>query len=247
MQSTDEYAGWAARYQRFYKESPDIVEFFKELIGRHSIRKLLDCACGPGDELLMLHSLGCDVTGSDISPAMLQLAKENMDEAGIDIPLHEVDFCQLPGHFSDAFDAVICWSGSILHVADDGEALRAFRSMWDVLSAQGIAILDQGITDCRWKEKKRFHLSRSDHDTSRVYVVDYLGHRDCRYNVLDLTHKDEKQELDVFSTEMHVLLRDDQERLLIEAGFSSVEFYGDYDFSEYDKGSSLRLIALAQK
>ena len=53
--------------------------------------------------------------------------------------------------------------------------------------------------------------------------------------------------MDVFSTEMHVLLRDDQERLLIEAGFSSVEFYGDYDFSEYDKGSSLRLIAVAQK
>ena len=124
MQSADEYAGWAARYQRFYKEDPDIVEFFRELIGRYSIRKFLDCACGPGDELLMLHSLGCDVTGSDISPAMLQLAKENVDEAGIDIPLHEVDFRQLPGHFSDAFDAVICWSGSIFQIADDGEVLR---------------------------------------------------------------------------------------------------------------------------
>ena len=53
--------------------------------------------------------------------------------------------------------------------------------------------------------------------------------------------------MDVFSTEMHVLLRDDQERPLIEAGFSNVDFYGDYDFRDYDKGPGLRLIAVAQK
>lgn len=193
----------------------------------------------------MLHFLGCEVTGSDISPAMLQLAKENLEEAGVDIPLHKADFRHLPNHFSETFDAVVCWSGSIFHIHDDDEALCAFESMWSVLSEQGIAIFDQGITDYRWKEKERFHLSRSNNDMSRVYVVDYTGQRDCRYSVLDICH--EKQEMDVFSTKVHVLLRDDQERLLTEAGFSTVDFYGDYDFSEYDKCSSLRLIAVAQK
>jgi len=96
----DAYAGWADRYERYYEEDPDIVAFFTKLIEDYGIQKVLDCACGPGNELIMLHSLGCDVTGSDISPSMLQLAKKNLTQANIDIPLHRADYRELPKHFS---------------------------------------------------------------------------------------------------------------------------------------------------
>lgn len=243
----DKYAGWTDRYERYYKEDPDIVAFFKKLIENYSIRKTLDCACGPGQELMMLHSLGCDVTGSDISPSMLKLAERNLAQADIDISLHRADYRELPNHFSEPFDAVICWSGAIFHVSNDADALRTFQSMRTVLSDKGIAIFDQGLTDFRWAKKDRFVLNRSTRDTSRIYVIDYLGERDCRYNVLDITHQEEEQNMDVWHTDVHVLLKDDQERLLKEAGFSTVKIYGSYDFGEYDKASSLRLIAVAQK
>ena len=75
-------------------------------------------------------------------------------------------------------------------MADDADALRAFKSMHRVLAPGGIAVLDQGITDRRWAAKQRFSLTRSSQDRSRVYVVDYTGERDCQYHVLDVSRSD---------------------------------------------------------
>ena len=247
METVDNYAGVAARYERYREEDPQIVAFFKRLIAEDKIRKVLDCSCGAGRELLMLNELGCEVTGSDISPAMLELAAQNLAEAGADIPLHEADYRDLPDDFSNSFDAVICWSGSIFHVADDEEALRTFESMREVLAPGGMVVMDQGLTDKRWRDQHRFMLNRSTADTSQVYVVDYFGDRDCRYHILDLTHENGSHEMEVWSTDVHVLLREDQERLFKEAGFTSVKIYGSYDLDPYDKETSLRLIAIARK
>ena len=155
------------------------------------MKTVLDCACGAGHELLMFKELGCEPTGSDLSPAMLELARDNLAKSDADIPLHRADYRSLPPAFDGQFDAVVCWSGSIFHVADDADALRAFKSMHRVLAPGGIAVLDQGITDRRWAAKQRFSLTRSSQDRSRVYVVDYTGDRDCQYHVLDIQHTDE--------------------------------------------------------
>ena len=148
----DEYAGWAGRYTLHYKEDPDVMALFKLLVQKYDIQRVLDCACGPGFESLMFHTMGCDVTGSDLSPAMLDLAREHFLEANVDIPLHQADYRELPDHFSEPFDAVICWSGAIFHMPNDDEALRAFQSMYEVLSPGGVLVLDQGITDRRWQD-----------------------------------------------------------------------------------------------
>ena len=57
---------------------------------------------------------------------MLGHARRNLEEAGVEIPLHAVDYSRLPDKFAEKFDAVVCWSASIVHVTDDEDALRAF-------------------------------------------------------------------------------------------------------------------------
>ena len=245
--NNDLYAGFARRNYLFDRPGADIVEFFRALFARNRVRTVLDCACGAGFELLIFHELGCQAVGSDLSDEMLELAKENLAEADVDIPLHRVDYRDLPQHFSERFDAVVCWSASIIHVSDDNDALRAFRSMREALIDGGILILDQGITDRRHREMKRFSLSRDTPDATRIYVADELNERNVRYTILDVVHSETGGQLHVWTTDGHILLRDDQERLLSEAGFSSVDFFGTYDFQPYRKQESLRLIAVARK
>ena len=55
------------------------------------------------------------------------------------------------------------------------------------------------------------------------------------------------KELKVWIVDTHVLLKDDQEKLLKDAGFDAIDFFGTYNFESYEKASSLRLIAIAQK
>ena len=178
---------------------------------------------------------------------MLILAKESLAETNAEIPLHKVDYRALPQHFKERFDAVVCWSASIIHMSDDDDALRAFQSMYEVLEEGGILILDQGITDKRFTEMSRFQLSRDTQEATRIYVADLIGERDVEYSILDVIRDGDGSQLHVWTTDGHILLRDDQERLLTEAGFSSVDFYGTYDFLPYSKQESNRLIAVARK
>jgi len=247
----DPYRGLAERYDlffgRFGEHDPQVVQFFRKLFDLHGVHAVLDCACGTGQDLHLLHSLGVEVFGSDISESMLAQAERNLAGSGVDVPLQKVDYRELPQHFHEPFDAVVCLGSSILHMPNEGEVLRALRSMRDVLRDGGILILTQGTTDKQWKEKPRFILAVSTSDFSRLFVIDYSD-GGARYNILDIFHSEEGRGLKVWSIDYpQVLLKDDYERLLKESGFPQVDFYGSYSFDPYDKDASDHLIVIARK
>jgi glycine/sarcosine N-methyltransferase len=249
--TSDLYEGFADRYDlflsKFGEHDPVVVEFFHRLFAENKVRKVLDCACGTGSDLHLFHSLGCEVIGSDISDSMLAQAGKNLCKCGLEIPLRKADYRELGQHFDTQFDAVVCLSTSILHMPNEREVLRAFKSMREVLREGGIIILTQGTTDKMWKEKPRFILAVNRKDFSRLFVIDYFD-QGARYNILDIFHGDEAGDFKVWSTEYpYILLRDDQDRLLRASGFDTVDFYGSYHFDPYDKETSNLLIAVARK
>lgn len=55
-----------------YYDRPNTFKLIEEVNGK----SILDAACGPGKYAEILLSQGADVTGFDISPRMVELAKE---------------------------------------------------------------------------------------------------------------------------------------------------------------------------
>jgi glycine/sarcosine N-methyltransferase len=245
----DLYEGFAARYDlafdRFDEHDPAIVGFFKRLFARNSIHTILDCACGTGRHLLLFHSLGCKVLGTDLSAAMLVRARQNLARSCVEIPLLQADYCRLPWHCRTPFDAVVCL-GAIGYLPDETESLHAFQSMRSVLRDGGLLILTATLTDKQWTQRPRFILACNTREFSRLYVIDYLE-RTARYNVLDIFHGEQSRGLEVWSAELTVLLCEGQQRLLEEAGFRSVDFFGTYEFAPYDEETSNRLITVAHR
>lgn len=247
----DLYEGFADRYDLFslgvIAGDEIVAQFYHQLFAGHNVGRVLDCACGTGQDLLFFQSLGCQVVGSDTSDSMLAQAQKNIAARGLIIPLHRIDYRKLPQHFPEAeFDAVACLSSSILHMPDDTAAVRAFESMRAVLRDGGILILTQGTTDRQWDEKPRFILALNTRDLSRLFVIDYIG-QGARYNIVDIFHGEQANEMKVWSVDYpRIHLRDDQERLLQAAGFQGIQFYGTYQFDPYDKAISRRLITVAR-
>ncbi|MFH1076078.1 MAG: class I SAM-dependent methyltransferase [Pseudomonadota bacterium] len=103
------------------QKDPEREEFFMQLFQNHRVSDVLDCACGTGIDLIMFHSFGCNVVGSDLSNAMLSQARKNLAEAGLEIPLKNVDFCQLENNYTAQFDAVVCLTSAINEVLDEEE------------------------------------------------------------------------------------------------------------------------------
>ena len=247
--NADTYKDFAERYDlsfgMFGEHDPQVVEFFRHLFAENYIHSVLDCACGTGRHLDLFHSLGCEVAASDISEEMLTQAKKNLADYGLEIPVLQVDFRDLPSHFKLRFDGVVCLS-AIGFMPDETECLRAFKSMFDVLRDGGLLVLTSMPTDRQWKEKPRFHLVTNTRDFSRLFVMDY---KECTvgYTILDIFHSEGRCELKEWSAELRVFLRDDQEQTLKAAGFRRVDFYSSFDFTSYNKEISDSLIAVAYK
>ncbi|MBN2017438.1 MAG: class I SAM-dependent methyltransferase [Candidatus Cloacimonetes bacterium] len=246
MNTKDPYLDFASRYDLMQKENPfedkSRLEFYRKLFDRYNVKKILDCSCGTGSDLIRIKSLGFDIFGSDISEAMLNIAKEKIASYVMEIPLEKKDFRHLSGHF----DAVLCMTTSLPHLIEKKEILAALTSMRNVLNPDGILVLSQGMTDKQYAQKLRFFPIRNTPSHSRVMIIDYLED-EWEVHVLDLVHTADEQSFHRSSFRYRLLLRDDYHELLREAGFTKLEFYGDFNFSSYDIMSSNQLIIVAQK
>lgn len=81
--------------------------------------KILDIGCGTGRHAIELAKRGYNVTGIDLSPSMLEKAKENAKKADVNIYFNVAD-ARNP-HFEDEFDLVImiCEGGFSLMETDE--------------------------------------------------------------------------------------------------------------------------------
>jgi SAM-dependent methyltransferase len=86
-----------------------------ELVKRATVRsgqRVLDVACGTGVVSVTAARLGARVTGLDLTPELLERARENARIASVEIEFHEGDVEKLP--FGDAtFDVVMSQFGHI--------------------------------------------------------------------------------------------------------------------------------------
>jgi len=102
------------------------------LVKRSGIRpgdRVLDVACGTGVVATTAARLGARVTGLDLTPELLERARENSRTAGVEIEWREGDVEKLP--FDDAvFDVVISQFGHIFAPRPDlalAEMLRVLK------------------------------------------------------------------------------------------------------------------------
>jgi ubiquinone/menaquinone biosynthesis C-methylase UbiE len=109
---------------------------------------ILDIACGTGIPSLMASPLvepNGTVTGIDLAPGMIELAKKKAEERG----LKNITFREADGEFlpfpDESFDIALCNHG-LVHMTDRGKALH---EMWRVLKKGGVIALSVWSTPDR--------------------------------------------------------------------------------------------------
>ncbi len=131
--------------------APGTPEFFAELDAYHfeklhhllrlvdfsawRDRDVLDVGCGNGVEVVRFARAGARVTGVDVSPSAIALARKNVDQQGLTVTLQVANGEALP--FPDnSFDLVYA-HGIVQYTADDRRAAAECRR---VLRPGGLAI-----------------------------------------------------------------------------------------------------------
>ncbi|MFF8957858.1 class I SAM-dependent methyltransferase [Streptomyces sp. NPDC014894] len=194
--------------------------------------RVLDLCCGPGLFLVPLAERGHKVTGVDLSPAMLERARDLCDRAGAAVDLVRADMLDHvePG----AYDVILNVFTSFGYFADPADNLRVLRNARRSLAPGG-----QLIVDVMGKEVLAGWIGRP----QAVDLPDgsYVVQRDT---VLDdwrrlrtdwtLVRGDTARTATIHSflysaAELH--------DLFVAAGFTDVRCFGDFDGGPYDQHS----------
>ncbi len=102
----------------------DYIEARAGLAGR----RVLDVGCGGGLLAEGMARRGARVTGIDLSPGALEVAKLHALEAGVAVDYRQVAAEELTDADHDAFDLVTCLE-MLEHVPDPGQVIRAIARL----------------------------------------------------------------------------------------------------------------------
>ncbi len=244
----DLYDTFAYDYDEFggVERNGEEQAFFQELFKQYEVESVLDCACGTGQHLMLFSDMGLDAAGSDYSRAMLDVAGRNLAGKGVSVTLGQCDFRYLDSRFDATFDAVVCLSTSLPHLHTDDDLITALVSMHERLRNGGILVLTQGTTQYNLSQLPPIEVVVNRDDFTRVFVKESDG-TFLTIHVVDIYHSDKRREHSQYDMVYRILLDSDYRRLLSEAGFDSVQIFGDYAMTPYDELTSRRLIVVAQK
>jgi ubiquinone/menaquinone biosynthesis C-methylase UbiE len=139
------YSGrYAELYDLFYADKPyaDEARFVHDCIGEFGppqTREVLELACGTGRHAFELKKFGYQITATDRSPDMLEIARRRFANNGITFIAGDMRELRLPAR---QYDAVICLFDSIGYLQTDDALRDAFRRIRSHLRVAGLFIFE---------------------------------------------------------------------------------------------------------
>ena len=166
----DQYTDFATVYDTFMDETPyeEWGDFITGLIDKYGISKpysgsvnegavarddisldealdqernlVVELGCGTGSFTQVLKKKGYDIMGIDMSPEMLNIARNKASEAGLDIMYLEQDMRELDLYCTAGTIVSVC--DSINYLLEDEDVIETFKLVNNFLYPGGIFIFD---------------------------------------------------------------------------------------------------------
>ncbi len=200
---------------------------------------ILDLACGFGRHANRLAALGQRVTGVDLMPGFLNLARNDAREKGVSVDYRQGDMRQID--FQDEFDRVLMLF-TVFGYFRDEENLDVLKRVGRALRPGGLFILDiqnrdallKRMLPCIVTEKEgNLMIDRNTFDCITGHLVNQ------RVIIRDGVRRDKPFFVRLYSfTEMRMLLE--------QAGMIVYRAFGDWDSSPLTVDSR-RMVIIAKK
>ena len=243
------YEALASSYDALTLDIPyeKMLAYMEALLQNHGIRpqSVLDLACGTGSMSVLLARRGYQVLAADMSEDMLAMAWEKSAE--LDNPPYFI--CQKMQNLRLPYkvDWVACCLDSINYVTDPAHCKEAIRRVHDCLTEDGVFIFDINSEEKLRSLDGQVFLDENE-DTYCVWRAEFQEKENiCSYG-MDIFQR-EGRDLWSRSFEEHREYAYSVAQLtefLQEAGFKTIEVYGDRSF-EAPKAGEQRIYFYAQK
>ncbi len=242
------YEALASSYDSLTYDIPyeDMLAYMEAMLLRHDRHpeSVLDLACGTGSMSVLLAKKGYRVIASDLSEDMLAMAYEK----AMDLETPPFFICQPMQRLRLPYtvDWVVCCLDSLNYVTDPTDCRAAFRRVFDALSDGGAFVFDINSEEKLKGLDGQVFLDENE-DTYCVWRAEFDQEENICYYGMDIFHRE--GDLWRRDFEEHREYAYSVEQLtawLKEAGFETVEVYGDRSFEAPEAGEQ-RIYFYAQK
>ena len=235
-----DYSAWAdfveACFDRFLASRPELV---------------LDLACGTGILTAILAERGYDMTGIDLSPEMLSVARESCPEDVL-LLLQDITSFELYG----TVGATLCSLDSLNHLTKKGQLEKCFSLVHNYLDPGGLFIFDMNTPSRFEREygKNSYQLEAETEEGCAVFCNwqnDYSQKRGiCRFSLSVFTEAEAGSEIYSRRDEEwqeRCYTRAEVEEKLKAAGFEICGVFGNTKFKRAAKSDSKMYFAARAK
>lgn len=220
---------------RDYSEAQGFIDNLLQYLNPTVNQHILDLACGKGRHSIYMNEKGYKVTGVDLASESIRLASVKANDR-LDFHVHD-----MLEPLNSQYDFIFNLFTSFGYFESDDLHEKVIQNMSNGLLSKGILVIDflnapKVISNMVAKENKvvdglEFFLERSLVDgyiTKNIKFVD---------NGLDYAYQEK----------VRAYILDDFKVLLKKSGLEIQAVFGDYNLSDYEEGTSNRLIVIAQK
>lgn len=213
--------------------------------------RVLDAACGTGMHVIALRERGFAADGADLSAGMIERARANAAQAGVQARFETLGFGQLAGAFRD-YDAVLCLGNSLPHVLGDDELQQALADFAACLRPGGLLLIQNRNFDSVLARQERWMGPEAHREGQREWIFvrfyDFDPDGKITFNILTLYREAQGAwEQRLSSTRLVPLASDRLAQAVGSAGFEAVAAYGGLNGSPYAPESSGNLVIAATR
>ncbi|MCK8825986.1 class I SAM-dependent methyltransferase [Fuchsiella alkaliacetigena] len=230
-------------YDQIFQYDSKKLEFLGEYLDNQA--RVLDVATGTGTYALALADLGYQVLGIDLSEDMIELAKQKAVEREIAVDFKVADMRKVNQLAApESFDLIICLGNSLVHLENEDEIGDFLLKAYNLLAPTGKLVLQTVNYDRILAQQVDSLATIENEEYGLKFFRNYeLVDNKIRFKV-NLETPAGTFENSVF---LYPLESADFKKLLTEAGFAEIKFYGSFNFAQYQPLESTPLIAVAEK
>jgi len=247
--------GYAGDFAAFYDlvlygensheaDEQEILFMEKEFLraGRR-INAVLDAGCGTGKFLVPLARKGCQMTGIDKSPRMIdetskKLAQNSVSASLISMSIEEINTKQL-------FDAVICVDSVLCYLLEKEKIQNCCAKMARALKKGGIFIMETWnlFANNRLLNRENTYVNEDGERRAEIFEKNTYDEKTGILTIiLDVNARDKGVSYALKHSESLRIFKFEEMKEMIEnAGLKDIKMYSGYDFSQasLSKGDSM--------
>lgn len=225
---------------------PDSVEKKKNIIKEFINAGMLNAAdlgCGTGVDSIALSQLGLNVTAFDISSGMIKHAEQNAERENHKINFINKSITEISdGHFKK-YDFVVSLGNTIANLNSD-QLVDSIKIIKRMLTKNGKALIQILNYIPVLKNKERIININRDQNFHFIRFYDFEDGF-LQFNILKYLVQNPK-DYELISTKIYPHINSDFEKIMIDEGFKTINFFGGLSKTPFEKENSKDLVVYAE-